>query len=274
VRRVAWALVSLTVLLAGCADATSRTGAPSPSASPTAAAPPTGADALAVIEASAAGQWAKDGDGLGDPPTMPPAADAHAVDTAYSYARTWLSKAMLEPAAWHGDGSSWLRVVDRPDAKQLTADVAPGGEAYLWLNAFAPGWRVVGDPRVSGSFVTGTESRKGETVVAVTWRGTAVYAVEDPQGRGTVVPVFREVTWFWWDGSARPGYDSWGKVGNDDLCARAATGRLAPVPGDLDLPETYLFPATLVRQTDSEVAEQEAEEAACPPHATDGATTG
>lgn len=258
-----WSAAGVTaLLLVGCSGPATPTTAPSPSPPAASASPPTGADAAAVIDASPAGSWPTDRSGLGDRPQTPAGVALATVDAAYIYARDWLAAAMLDPAVWNGDPSSWLQA-GGPMVERERAVVSPGGKAYGYLNTFAEGWRVLEPPRVSGAFTVGTEEQDGEVLLTLTWRGSALYALENADRRGSLVPIYRDITWTWRDRNSIARLIGHASFDNNDTCVRVAAGRFAPAPGALTLPDEYLSPATFVRASDAEAAKQAAAEAAC-----------
>ena len=263
VRRVLTALVC-TLVLAACG------GSPQPVAEPSAPPAPSPSDdgrvtledARAALESSPAAQWATGNDGLGPKPKMPAGFSAQTGDYAYEYATTWLGFAQSFDSTWEGRTDTWADIVDPDDEIGVREDLT-SGRAFLYVNAFVRSTRVVEEPRIRGAFTTEVGEVKGEKTLRLTWKGTAVYLLENVDGSASLLPVSRQVTWSWFDGGSYPGVSTYASFGNVDICVISGIGLIKPTAGDIVIEDKYFAPDPVTKQTEQEQAEQQARIDAC-----------
>ena len=262
-RRLLTAL-ACTALLAtsACADAEPTRSAAAPTPSPSKDGKIRLADARAALERSPAAQWERGPNAFGPKPTMPAGFSAETGDYAYEYATTWLRFAQSFDSTWEGRTDTWADIVD-PDDQIGVRDDLTSGRAFLYVNAFVRSTRVVEEPRIRGAFTAEVGEAKGEKTLRLTWKGTAVYLLENNDGSGSLLPVSRQVTWSWFDGGSYPGVSTYASFGNVDICVISGIGLIKPTPGDIAVDPKYFTPEAVTRQTEQEEAEQKARIAAC-----------
>ena len=250
------ALLCSALLLTACADG----DASSTSASATPSQAPTGEDAVAALEASAAGGWAEGGQGFGPVPPLPPGASAEVLEDLDRYGRKWLGLGLLDPRTWSGDVDEWLGAVDYADQIGYRTDLA-GPDAIAYVTVLQPGWEVLAT-RARGAFSASAVDLEGEPGVRLTWRGTVLHAVESDDGDGALLPLWRQVHWDL-AGFGAPAVEARVRGSNVDVCVTRSTGRLAPTAGDLSVDEEYFAAQDMPEPTAEQQAEEKARLDAC-----------
>ena len=258
-RRLLTAL-TCTALLAACGGGGgAEVSAPSPT--PSRDGKVTLKDARTALERSPAAAWATVPTAYGPKPAMPAGFSAETGQYAYDYARYWL--AGVHGAYQGSDPTTFLQQIDDVDDRIGLRDDLTGGRAFLYVDAFVRSARVVEPPRVKGAFTVDVGEADGEKTLRLTWKGTAVYLVQNIDGSGSLLPASRQITWSWFDGGDYPGVSTYASFGNVDICVISGTGLIKPTPGDIAIGPEYFSPERVTKQTEQEQAEQQAKIDAC-----------